>query len=210
MGASSGATSSWISDRRALVVGLGVLIVAGTGAALLLPDQKPQVAVPDRVCQGTVPGKQVAALLPNTGDPFEEVRSTNFVADASKGLGACELSGGGQDLAISYRRIQAPEFTTETVARKSTEPGNTPISLGPATGYIGRYKAALFVPCPYKEGRNDLLEVSVEVGSASEIKDRTAREEVSELTADTARAVAREVVRCKGAAELPDIAPESP
>ncbi|MFI1225586.1 MULTISPECIES: hypothetical protein [unclassified Streptomyces] len=189
-------------------MGLGVLVIAGTGVALFLPDRKSQVAVPDRVCQKAVSGAQVEALLPGTGDPFEEVRSTNFVADASKGLGTCELSGGGQDLAISYRRIQDPDFTTDTVARTASKPGNTPISLGPATGYISRYKAALFVACPYTKDRNDLLEVSVDAGGVPEIKDRAMKEKISALTADAARAVAREVVRCAGAAELPDNAPK--
>ncbi|MFF0568423.1 hypothetical protein ACFYT7_12345 [Streptomyces sp. NPDC004041] len=205
---SSGGTTPRSKGRKALVVALGALVAAGAGVALFLPDQKPQVAVPDRVCQGTVPGEHVTAFLPPTGEPFEEVRSTNFAAGASQGLGTCELSAGGQDLAISYRRIQDPEFTTETVARHASRPGNTPISLGSATGYVGRYKAALFAPCPYSEGRDDLLEVSIQVGETSEIKGRTARVEASQLTADAARAVVRHVVGCEGGTELPDSTPE--
>ncbi|MFJ8749812.1 hypothetical protein ACIREO_10815 [Streptomyces sp. NPDC102441] len=205
------ATPSSGNRRKKTAFGaLGVLVVAGVGVALFLPDQEPALSVPGRVCQEAVPGTHVKSLLPEKGEAFEE-GSTNFMADAPKGSGKCDLSGGGRDFEIRYSRIQDPEFTRETVEGKAARPGYTPISLGTAEGYVGSNdRAALFVDCPYSKGRKDLLEVSVGVGGLPEAdaEDSTRAAELSALTADVARAVARDVERCEGAADLPDSAPK--
>ncbi|MBM7437135.1 hypothetical protein [Streptomyces sp. HB132] len=185
---------------------MGVLVVAGVGVALFLPDQKPALSVPDRVCQEAVPGTHVESLLPESG-AFEE-SSMNFMADASKGLGKCDLSGGGGDLEIKYSRIQEPDFTWDSVQQDASKPDNTPLSLGPASGYVGNNRAELFVDCPYSKVRKDALEVSVGIAGVSETEDSTRTAELSALTADVARAAARDVIGCECAADLPDSAPK--
>lgn len=209
MGNAASAVPTTGKKRRTVVlVSLGVLAVVGLAVGLLLPDQKPAVAVPDRVCQELLSSTHVKSLLPEKGEAFEEERSVNFGADASKGGGSCDLSGGGRTIAISFSRIQDPDYTMDTVAREAAEPGKTPISLGPADGYFGNYSAWLYAPCPYSKGRHDLLAVKVGVSGNAEIKDRAAMEKVAALTADVTRTVAREVENCEGADDLPDAAPK--
>ncbi|MEV4993942.1 hypothetical protein ACFVTT_02510 [Streptomyces niveus] len=192
-----------------MLVSLGVLAAVGLAVGLLVPDQKkPTVAVPDQVCQELLPSTHVKPLLPENGEAFEEEKSVNFGVGASKGRGSCDLSAGGSALAISFSRIQDPEYTMDTVARQAEEPGRTPISLGPAAGYLGDYNTWLYAPCPHAKGRGDLLAVKVGVSGVPEIKDRATMEKVAALTADVTRAVAREVEDCEGAGELPDTAPE--
>lgn len=202
-------TPSGGSKRKKIAfAALGVLVVAGVGVALFLPDQEPTLSIPDRVCAEAVPSAHVKALLPEKGEAFEEERAVNFMADASKGLGMCDLSGGGRTLGIKYGTIQDPEYDREWVQSNASKPGNTPISLGPAGGYIGSYGAELFVDCPYAKGRMDLLRVSVGIGGVPKIKDSAMKANVSGLAADVARVVARDVERCEGAAGLPDSAPK--
>ncbi|MFI9626308.1 hypothetical protein [Streptomyces sp. NPDC052042] len=195
--------------KKSVVGALGVLVVAGVGVAVFLPDREPVLSVPDRVCAEAVPSTHVKALLPEKGEAFEEERAVNFMADASRGLGMCDLSGGGRILVIKYSRIQDPDYDREWVQRNASKPGNTPISLGAAGGYIKSYnRAELFVDCPYSKGRKDLLEVSVGIGgNVPETADSTRQAELSALAADAARVVARDVERCEGAADLPDGAP---
>ncbi|MFJ4838435.1 hypothetical protein [Streptomyces sp. NPDC088746] len=204
-----GAAMPASGNRRKKIVfaALGVLVVAGVGVAVFLPDQKPALSVPDRVCQEAVPGAHVKSLLPENGEAFEE-GSTNFMADASKGLGKCDLSGGGRDLEIKYSRIQEPDFTWDSVRQDASKPDNTPLSLGPASGYVGNNRAELFVDCPYSKGRRDALEVSVGIAGVPDTEDTTRTAELSALTADVARAAARDVVGCERAADLPDSAPK--
>ncbi|WP_406146528.1 hypothetical protein [Streptomyces sp. NBC_01012] len=196
------------SKRKKIVfTALGILVVAGVGVALLLPDQKPTLSIPDTVCAEAVPSAHVKALLPEKGEAFEEERAINFMADA-KGPGTCDLSGGGRILEIKYGTIQDPEYDREWVQRNASKPDNTPLSLGPAGGYLGSYGAEVFVDCPYAKGRKDLLRVSVGIGGVPKIKDDAMKADVSGLAADVARAVARDVVGCEGAADLPDSAPK--
>ncbi|MEV0775576.1 hypothetical protein [Streptomyces sp. NPDC050428] len=186
---------------------LGVLAVAGVGGWALWSAEEPAVAVPDRVCQEMVPSTQVKSLLPERGEAFEQA-SSNFVPDSAKGLGSCELTGGGKTINIRYGMIQAADFTLDSVTRDATEPGKTPLSLGPAKGYLREAGGSLLVACPYEKGRNDLLDVSVGVEGLPDTKDGATTKEIAALTADVARAVAREVENCEGADELPDTAPE--
>ncbi|MFF8915644.1 hypothetical protein ACF08M_20540 [Streptomyces sp. NPDC015032] len=195
--------------RKIVFAALGAVVVAGVGIALFLPDQKPALSVPDRVCAEAVPSTHVKALLPEKGETFEEKRAVNFMPDVSKGLGMCDLSGGGRTLGVRYSRLQDPKYNREWVQRNASKPGNTPISLGPAGGYINRYSAALFVDCPYAKGRTDLLSVSVGIGGVPETEDRAMMAELSALAADVARVVARDVERCEGAADLPDGDPKA-
>ncbi|MEU1485198.1 hypothetical protein [Streptomyces sp. NPDC005752] len=197
------------NKRKKTVLGaLGVLVAAGAGVALFLPGQEPALSIPGRVCAEAVPSAHVKPLLPERGEAFEE-GSVFFTAGTAGGLGKCDLSGGGRDVEIRYSRIQDPEFTEETVERKAARPGYTPISLGAAEGFVGsNNRASLFVDCPYSKGRKDLLEASVGVGGLPETEDSARQAEISALTADVARAVARDVVGCEGAAGLPDSTPK--
>ncbi|MFJ8858282.1 hypothetical protein ACIRD8_07560 [Streptomyces sp. NPDC102451] len=198
------------SNKRKKIVfaSLGVLVIAGGGAALFLPDQEPALSVPDRVCQGSVPTTHVKSLLPEKGEAFEE-GAIGFMAGLPRGLGKCDLSGGGNTVEIRYSRIQDPEYDRDWVRRGAAKPGNTPISLGPAGGYIESHNGVeLFVDCPFAKGRKDLLEISVGLVGVPEVKDSARTAELSALTADVARGVARDVVGCEGAADLPDTAPK--
>ncbi|WP_405796946.1 hypothetical protein [Streptomyces sp. NBC_01506] len=136
------------------------------------------------------------------------MRSVNFVVDASEGGGRCELSGGGTNLGIQFSRYQESEFTWDEVARGAAEPGSTPISLGPAEGYLSEYGAALFVACPYSKGPRRSAGRPGRGGGMTEIRDRDTKEKVAALTADVMRAVARELERCEGAGDLPDGSPK--
>lgn len=172
-----------------------------------MPGQDPVLSIPGRVCQDAVSSAQVKTLLPDKGESFEE-GAVGFMAGLPRGLGKCELSGGGKDLDIRYSRIQDPDFTWETVQRNVSKPGNIPISLGEAGGYIGGGSVELFVDCPYEKGRKDLLRVVVGIGGVPKIEDSAMKANISGLAADVARAVARDVVGCEGAADLPDGAPK--
>ncbi|WP_124274285.1 hypothetical protein [Streptomyces sp. ADI93-02] len=193
--------------KKIAFAALGVLVVAGVGVAVFLPDEEPALSIPGRVCGEAVPTAHVKSLLPEKGEAFEE-GSVFFTAGTAGGTGKCELSGGGRSLAIKYSRIQDPAYDQERVRSEAAKPGNTRLSLGPAEGYIGGYGASLFVGCPYAGGRKDLLAVSVAVGGISKITDSAMQVRVSALTADVARGVARDVVGCEGAADLPDSAPK--
>lgn len=186
---------------------LGVLAVAGLGAWVLWPSEEPVVAVPDRVCQELVPSTHVKSLLPERGEAFEQ-GATNFVPDLSKGLGDCELSGGGKTISIRYGMIQAADFTLDSVARDANKPGRTPLSLGAAEGYLRQAGGSLLVACPYAKGSNDLLDVSVGVEGLSDTEDGATMKEIGGLTADVARVIAQEVENCEGAEDLPDTAPK--
>ncbi|MFE7352535.1 hypothetical protein ACFU8Q_04890 [Streptomyces sp. NPDC057543] len=205
----TGTPSGGNKRKKIVFAALGVLVLAGVGIALFLPDREPALSIPDRVCAEAVPSTHVKSLLPERGRPFEEERAVNFMRDASKGLGMCDLSGGGRIFEIRYSRLQDPKYSREWVQRDASKPGNIPLSLGAAGGYIESYnRAELFVDCPYAKGRKDLLEVSVGIGGVSETKDSTRQAELSALAADVARVVARDVERCEGAADLPDGAPK--
>lgn len=190
-----------------LPVCLGVAALVGLGAWALWPSEEPAVAVPERVCQELVPSTHVKSLLPARGEAFEQ-GSSNFVPDLSKGLGKCELSGGGKTINIRYGMIQAADFTLDSVARDATEPGKTPLSLGAAEGYLRQAGGSLLVACPYEKGSNDLLDVSVGVEGLSEAEDGATMKEIGGLTADVARVITQQVENCEGADDLPDTAPK--
>lgn len=204
----SAAPTSGTRRKKITFAALGTLVVAGAAVALFLPDRKPALSIPDRVCAEAVPSTHVKALLPEKGEPFEEERAVNFTPDASRGLGMCDLSGGGRVFEIRYSRLQDPEYNREWVRRDASKPGNIPLSLGPAGGYVESYsRVELFVDCPYAKGRTDLLEVSVGIGGVPETVDTTRQAALAGLAADVARVIARQVEHCEGAADLPDGAP---
>lgn len=185
-------------------VALGVVVVAGAGVVLFQPDHRePALSVPDRVCQEAVSGTQVKALLPGTGEAFEEKRAVNFVVGGPQELGRCDLSGGGTDLEVTYKTVQEADFTWKSVQRETAKPGRTLIWFGLARGYTGSDRAALFVDCPSSAGRKDVLEVSVGINPAPEAEagDRTA--ELSALVADVARVIGGGLKHCEGASRFP-------
>lgn len=191
--------------KKIALAALGALVVAGAAVALFLPDLEPALSIPDRVCAEAVPSTHVKALLPKKGEPFEEERAVNFMPDVSRGLGMCDLSGGGRIFEIRYSRLQDPAYDREWVRRDASKPGNIPLSLGPAGGYVESHsRVELFVDCPYAKGRTDLLEVSVGIGGVPETVDSARQAALAGLAADVARVIARQVEHCEGAADLPD------
>ncbi|AWL38300.1 MULTISPECIES: hypothetical protein [unclassified Streptomyces] len=200
----SAAPTSDTRRKKIVFAALGALVVAGAAVALFLPDQKPALSIPDRVCAEAVPSTHVKALLPEKGEAFEEERAYNFFTGATpKGLGKCELSGGGRTLGISYSRIQEREYDREWVRGLASKPGHHPITWGAAGGFVTRNNAALFVDCPNPK-RMNLMEVSVGIGGGPETEDPAIMAELSALAADIARAVTRDIELCKGAEDLPE------
>ncbi|MFD5136674.1 hypothetical protein ACFWMX_10585 [Streptomyces sp. NPDC058378] len=108
---------------------LGVVVVAGAGVVLFQPDHRePALSVPDRVCQEAVSGTQVKALLPGTGEAFEEKRAVNFVVGGPQELGRCDLSGGGTDLEVTYKMAQEADFTWKSVQPDSASDQDVALS----------------------------------------------------------------------------------
>ncbi|MER7313818.1 MULTISPECIES: hypothetical protein [Streptomyces] len=190
--------------KKIALAALGALVVAGAAVALFLPDREPALSIPDRVCAEAVPSTHVKALLPKKGEAFEEERAYNFFTGATpKGLGKCDLSGGGRIFEISYSRIQEREYDREWVRGLASKPGHHPITWGAAGGYVTRNNAALFVDCPNPK-RMNLMGISVGIGGGPETEDPATMAELSALAADIARAVTRDIELCKGAEDLPD------
>lgn len=196
-----------------IVAGAAGLALAGITAWQLWPGEDSVVAVPEKVCQSSMPSSYLKSLLPKKGDSFKEEDSYNFFSSRSEGsdgptAGECELSGGGKSLTINYRRLQSPDLNFEDVKQTAAEPGSTPIALGPAQGYIRGPRTELFVSCPFAKGRADLLEIEVGASGFAGETDRDTKQNLAGFAADTARVVAQNLVGCEGADDLPDGAPQ--
>jgi hypothetical protein len=191
-----------------IIAGAMVLALAGVTVWQVWPGEESAVSVPSKVCENAVPSTSLKALLPETGESFEEERSYNFSSSRSRGVdgptaGDCELSGGGKSLTINYRRLQSPDLTFDDVKRDAAEPGSTLITLGPAQGYIRGARTELFVSCPFATGRADLLEIEIGASGFSDEADSDTKQDLAGFAADTARVVAQELVGCESADDLP-------
>ncbi|WP_415960681.1 hypothetical protein [Streptomyces sp. 021-4] len=177
----------------------GVAALAALAAWALWPAADPAVAVPDRVCDDSLPGTLVSALLPERGEPFEEERFAYFGSRDVSAPGKCYLSGGGTRLGISYQHILSPEdFSPQDIERSASGPGNRAVSLGSARGYADSHSVSLFTSCRGEAGRETLVEVKTSVGSSGgdALKDEATLAKAAALTAETARSVTPRMNSC--------------
>ena len=101
------------------------------------------------------------------------------------------MAGGGVTGRVEYRVLQGGDYTRRDAEADGRKPGNTPLALGSATGYLESSGARRFVDCPVRASGEELLEVSVGVGgSGADMKKRDVREGAARLAADAARHVA--------------------
>lgn len=73
-----------------------VVSLAGLGVWKFWPFGEEAVAVPDQVCDSSLPGKTVRSLLPEEGEGFEEELYGYRGSGAPLVQGRCTLTGGGR------------------------------------------------------------------------------------------------------------------
>ncbi|NUL07480.1 hypothetical protein HRW07_30540 [Streptomyces lunaelactis] len=210
MNSPASASASW-SKRKpwAIPAGLTALALAGLATWQFWPSGDPTLSIPEKVCEGALPSDWVKTLLPERGESFQEKNAYNY-SDAtpggreSPGGGKCNLSGGGEKLMINWYRMQSAGFTPEDLERDAAKPGSTPIKLGEAWGYHSGPGVDLFASCPYTKDRGALLAIQIGLSGLPDEVDRATIQHLANLAADAARVVARDVIGCEGAENLPD------
>ncbi|MER7199350.1 MULTISPECIES: hypothetical protein [unclassified Streptomyces] len=200
--------ASW---RKGVVVTVALIValLAGFGVWKFWLSDDPLVAVPDRVCSRSLPGDSLRPLLPERGEAFEEYASDFSPRGSLSAPGKCVLSGGGKSVHIGYYVVFWPDgYRKEDVDRDAKKPGNLPVTLGKAKGYVEGRAVKLFVNCPRVNGHDGLLQVTASLGGESgKLKDRPTMGRVAALAADSARALGQRVEGCDSATRLPDGVP---
>ncbi|MCZ0986595.1 hypothetical protein [Streptomyces diastatochromogenes] len=188
---------------------IGVLAAAGVVVWQVWPSEVTAVSVPSRVCEDSLSGVPVRALLPETGKPFSEGYSFGFNPSNTRELkrpGICNLSGGGKSVKIETEILRKSEYTMEDVARDASKSGSTSIVLGSTRGFHRGATASLFVNCTYHTGdETQLLSVDVTYEKTTE---RSDIKEMASLASDTIRLMAGKIWLCEEAADLPNGQPQ--
>ncbi|MEW2066206.1 hypothetical protein [Streptomyces sp. NPDC007346] len=197
-------------NRRRVLLATALLIVvllAGLGFWAFRSSGEASVAVPARVCDGSLPGSAVRPLLPEQGEGFKEELYGYRGSGAATVQGRCTLTGGGRTVQIVHSLILHPSDSVRTkIAEEIERPGNTAIHLGEASGYATPGAIYLFLDCRAPEG-DHLVRVTTGLGGSDQpLKDRATMERVAGLTADAARSVAPRIDTCE-ADRLPGGAP---
>ncbi|MFG2518952.1 hypothetical protein [Streptomyces sp. NPDC048527] len=206
-----------------LLSGLSVLVVL---VAMLVwspwSSGEKRVAIPDKVCQKSLSSKYVGPLLPVSGEEFKEVPITTGFALPVKpyvhgGGGSCDLSAGGQGISIEHN-LFLDGYADKKIKEASNSPGSRGIRFGDAKGYVGQFErdskylksashvtsASLYLACP-KPGIHDSKYVlNVTVVASGSRADATTRQNVVSLISEATRIVARDLLGCKGADNLPN------
>ncbi|WP_406400416.1 hypothetical protein OH805_15510 [Streptomyces sp. NBC_00879] len=160
------------------------------------------VAVPERICGGTLPGKEVAALLPKEGDEFKEKLDLDFISTSNSW---CGVTAGGSYIDFDYWWDRS-EAWTEELTKESKKSGNTPIELGATKGYASGRGATLFVDCPSESGLKKQVKVQVTLMYQAQPDSEKPQTDFAALVGDATRYVAKQL-KCEGAARLPGEVP---
>jgi hypothetical protein len=204
--------------RSWLLAGLSVLVIlAGVLVWSSRSSGEKAVAIPDRVCQNSLPSKYVKGLLPRNGEEFKEVPITTGFALPAKpyvhgGGGSCDLSAGGQSIAIEHYLL-LDGYPDEKIRKDAANPGLRSLRLGEAKGAVGRpvgypknpTSASLYLGCP-KPGVRDSSKyvLKVTVTGPGNHADTATRQHVVSLISEATRVVAGKILGCKDAGKLPN------
>ena len=193
-----------------------VVVLAGLLAWNLADSGGDDVAIPEKVCQKSLPSEDVEALLPRQGKLDEDAFGFALPAEPNmrSGGGTCEMQvGEGEGRAIGVRYDTFPDgYSTEKIREEATKPGMSSLALGDADGYVGRpdghsklpTTAFLFLECRKEgeQGGKNVLRVSV--AGPGNRTDKSTREHVISLVSDAMRTIARDQLGCAAAGGLPE------
>ncbi|MEW2255896.1 hypothetical protein [Streptomyces sp. NPDC047869] len=180
--------------------------MTGMVAWQVWPSEKPDVAVPARVCDDALPGADIAALLPEKGKPFTQWHAGVLNPEhpyTRKAPGTCKVYGGGKSVRIEHSLYAKADYTMKEVARDASATGATRITLGEAEGFHKGDTTSLFTDCSSDQGRA-VMEVDVTYQMTS---GRAVIQKMAALAADTLRLEARKLWACDGADQLPNGTP---
>ncbi|WP_329313797.1 hypothetical protein [Streptomyces sp. NBC_01262] len=156
------------------------------------------MAVPAKVCDGSLSGSLVSPLLPDHGTAYsEEVQG--FGTDSS-GVGFCSIRGGGQGLHLSYHRWTGDSYSDKTIEELASAKGRQALKVGAAKGDVSNTFGELFVQCPSKADSDSKVQVSVEYLHRDGTKGAVA--DLRALTVAASRYVAQDLLDCEGAETL--------
>ncbi|MFD3995391.1 hypothetical protein [Streptomyces sp. NPDC058583] len=199
-------TRRGISRLRGRALAATVLVLAVTAGGLFWWRAGKQstptpVAVPQRVCDGSVSADSLGKLLPEYGNPYQEYLSEG--PDQSRVSTWCTVHGGGATVTFFYVREMIPDGFEEQLAKRLKRKENAPLTWGPAKGWGNDTGAHLYVDCPDEE-LGLVQQVHVEVGYSKPLEHRVdeVRAVLGRLVADGARYVAKGL-QCEGADRLP-------
>ena len=188
-------------SRRArwTVIAVGCAVLAGGAAWSVLRDgEDPAVAVPAKVCDGSLAGDLVSPLLGEHGTAYSE-EAQGFKGESTTGF--CSVRGGGMGVCIHYRRWSAGFYTDESIEELISANGNQALKVGTAKGYVNDHAGALFVPCPKSDDPESKVQVQAEYLRPVDANEN-GTERFRDLTVATARYVARNLLDCKGTESL--------
>ncbi|WJV46490.1 hypothetical protein [Streptomyces flavofungini] len=189
-----------------------VAVFVGVAAWQLWPSDETAVSVPARVCDGSLPAKAAAQILPKSGKRyFEYINGTGFGTAFRSGEAppTCTFTGGGQRIRVEYNRhfnepsleIMAADDARKRVRKESKSPGKVSLSIGESYGYASSHGAALLLDCR-DDGDTGIIEVSVDARTDSSA-DSSDTKAFAELAAETLRMATRHVYRCDNSTALP-------
>ncbi|MEV6588092.1 hypothetical protein [Streptomyces acidicola] len=156
------------------------------------------MAVPAKVCDGSLAGNLVSPLLGDHGTAYSE-EAQGFKGESTTGF--CSVRGGGLTVRISYRLWSGDFYKDEAVEELITADGRQALKVGTAKGYASDTSGALFVPCPKSDDAESKVQVQAEYLKHDDAKDN-GTERFRDLTAATARYVAQDLLGCEGAESL--------
>ncbi|MET7615796.1 hypothetical protein [Streptomyces sp. NPDC005408] len=123
----------------------------------------------------------------------------------------CGLWAGGQGITIRYSQLGdsgqgiAKKWRSDN-ERVANQSGFAHIKLGEASGFAGPYGAGLIISCPKGSDSAAILTVDVEYTKRASTPD--SREEFAQLAVETLRVSAKDIVKCRGAENIPDGPPQ--
>jgi len=186
-------------SRRArwIAVAVGCAVLAG-GIGWWALREGSAVAVPAKVCDGSLGGSLVSPLLPDHGTAYSE--EVQGFGTGSSGVGFCSIRGGGQGLRLSYHRWTGDSYSDKTIEKLASAKGRQALKVGTAKGDVSNTFGELFVRCASKADPDSKVQVSVEYLHRDGTKGAVA--DLRALTVAATRYVAQDLLDCEGAETL--------
>ncbi|WP_329623754.1 hypothetical protein OG357_27855 [Streptomyces sp. NBC_01255] len=202
-GTRAGGSITRPSRRGLAFAALGLVLAVAVGVIWWRAAAKPTaapVAVPERVCGGSVSRAPLVRLLPEHGDPYQEYLGPGPAQTHVSTW--CRVRGGGATVQFFYVR-ETPEGFKEQLAKYPKRKENAPLGWGKVKGWGNDTSAHLYVDCPNEE-LGLIQQVHIQVGYSKPYGHpvENQRALLGQLVADGARYVAKGLT-CKGADELP-------
>ncbi|MFC9700696.1 hypothetical protein ACFTWD_08400 [Streptomyces sp. NPDC056943] len=193
-----------LSHRGRAFAATGLVLAVTAGVLWWRADRQQApapVAVPQRVCDGSVSADSLGKLLPERGNPYQEYLSEGPAQTHVSTW--CTVHGGGATVTFFYVREMIPDGFEQQLAKRLKRQENAPLTWGPVKGWGNDTGAHLYVDCPDEE-LGLVQQVHVEVGYSKPLEHRVddVRAVLGQLVADGARYVAKGL-KCKGADNLP-------